>query len=170
MWAGVFGLPVLFVCEDNGFAATTRTKAMTAGEGPSARARSMGLPAVEIDGNDVLAVDAAAREMIDAVREGGGPRFLHVHTYRLTGHTGADPALYRPQDEVERRWQDDPIARAAALLESAGVAAEALTAARNEAFQEMRAAYDAATATPYPPIEQAFADVQDVGDPRREAF
>ena len=101
-WAKVFELPVLFVCEDNGFAATTRTKSMTAGDGPSARARAIGLPAEEIDGNDVLAVDLAARETIRAVREGGGPRFLHLHTYRLTGHTGADPATYRPKEEVER--------------------------------------------------------------------
>jgi len=167
-WAKVFGLPVLFVCEDNGFAATTRTKAMTAGEGPSARARSMGLPAVEIDGNDVLAVDAAAREMIEAVREGGGPRFLHVHTYRLTGHTGADPATYRPQEEVEERWRDDPIGQAEALLQAAGV--EALDAAREDALAEMKQVYDVARDTPFPPVAQAYADVQDVGDPRREAF
>src|SRR3954453_6624531 len=152
-WAKVFGLPVLFVCEDNGFAATTRTKTMTAGEGPSARARSLGLPAVEIDGNDVLAVDAAAREMIDAVRGGGGPRFLHVHTYRLTGHTGADPATYRPKEEVEERWRDDPIARAASLLEAAGV--EGLDAVREDAVAEMRRVYDTARDTPYPPIENA---------------
>ena len=169
-WGKVFGLPVLFVCEDNGFAATTRTKSMTAGDGPSARARAIGLPAEEVDGNDVLAVDLAARETINAVREGGGPRFLHLHTYRLTGHTGADPATYRPKEEVEARWRDDPLARAASLLESAGAKGGALTAARNEAFAEMLQAYDAAKATPYPPVEHAFADVQDVGDPRREAF
>jgi len=168
-WAKVFHLPVLFVCEDNGFAATTRTKLMTAGDGPSARARSLGLVAEEIDGNDVLAVDLSAREAIRAVRD-GGPRFLHLHTYRLTGHTGADPAAYRPSEEVERRWLDDPIARAAALLESAGVKGDALTAERDEAFREMREAYDAAKATPFPPVDQAFADVQDVGDPRVEAF
>ena len=167
-WAKVFGLPVLFVCEDNGFAATTRTKAMTAGEGPSARARSMGLPALEIDGNDVVAVDAAAREMIEAVRAGGGPRFLHVHTYRLTGHTGADPAAYRPKEEVEERWRDDPIARAAALLAAAG--AGGLDEAREEAVAEMRRVYEDARETPFPPLAQAYADVQDVGDPRREAF
>jgi pyruvate dehydrogenase E1 component alpha subunit len=166
-WAKVFGLPVLFVCEDNGFAATTRTKTMTAGEGPSARARSMGLPAVEIDGNDVVAVDAAAREMIEAVR-GGGPRFLHVHTYRLTGHTGADPATYRPKQEVEERWRDDPIARAASLLEGAGV--DGLASVQEEAVAEMRRVYDTARDTPYPPVENAYADVQDVGDPQREAF
>jgi TPP-dependent pyruvate/acetoin dehydrogenase alpha subunit len=169
-WAKVFGLPVLFVCEDNGFAAMTRTRAMTAGDGPSARARSLGLPAQEIDGNDVLAVEAAAREMIAAVRDGAGPRFLHVHTYRLTGHTGADPALYRPKDEVEARWRNDPIARIAALLEGAGVRRDTLSEAKEAAYREMRAAFETAKATPFPQVERAFADVQDVGDPRVEAF
>ena len=138
-WARVFGLPVLFVCEDNGFAAMTRTKSMTAGDGASARARAIGLAAEEIDGNDVLAVDLAAGEAVRAVREDGAPRFLHLHTYRLTGHTGADPATYRPKEEVEKRWRDDPIARAASLLEGAGARGDALTADRNEAFAEMRA-------------------------------
>lgn len=169
-WAKVFGLPVLFVCEDNGFAATTRTATMTAGDGPSARARSLGLVTEEVDGNDVLALDLAARELIRDVRDGGGPRFLHVHTYRLTGHTGADPAAYRPKAEVEERWLNDPIARAAALLESAGMKSEALDGARDEAFREMREAFESAKATPFPPVGQAFADVQDVGDPRQEAF
>ncbi len=169
-WAKVFGLPVLFVCEDNGFAATTRTRAMTAGEGPSARARSLGIAAEEVDGNDVLAVDAAARQAIAALRDGGGPRFLHLHTYRLTGHTGADPAAYRPKEEVEARWKDDPISRAAALLEAAGHPTASLAEARNAAYAEMIAAYEAARETPFPPVDQAFADVQDVGDPRAEAF
>ena len=169
-WAKVFDLPVLFVCEDNGFAATTRTRTMTAGEGPSARARSFGIPSLELDGNDVVAVDAAARESLEAIRDGAGPRFLHAHTYRLTGHTGSDPATYRPRDEVEARWRDDPIARTAGLLESAGAEAAGIARAKDEAYAEMRAAFEAARSTPYPPVAMAFVDVQDAGDPRREAF
>jgi acetoin:2,6-dichlorophenolindophenol oxidoreductase subunit alpha len=164
-WAGVFRLPVLFVCEDNGFAATTRTRALTSGEGPLARAQSLAVPGVEVDGNDVLAVEAATRELLDAVRTGGGPRFLHAKTYRLTGHTAADAAAYRPKEEVEARWLEDPIAQAAALLQSTDVDAALIAAQR-----EMAAAYAAALATPYPETTFAFTDVQDVGDPRVEAY
>ena len=148
-WASVFGLPVLFVCEDNGFAATTRTASMTAGPGPAARARSFGLVAEEVDGNDVLAVEAAAVSAIAAVRTGGGPRFLHARTYRLTGHTGADAAAYRPAE----------------VLREAGVSDVALAADRAAAEAEMRAAYDTARGAAYPGAEQAFVDVQDVGAP-----
>ncbi|MCL4767476.1 MAG: thiamine pyrophosphate-dependent dehydrogenase E1 component subunit alpha [Hyphomicrobiaceae bacterium] len=169
-WAAVFRLPVLFVCEDNGFAATTRTRTMTAGGGAAARAESIGIPSAEVDGNDVVAVDAAAAELASAVRSGGGPRFLLARTYRLAGHTGADPATYRPKEEVEARWKEDPIAHAAELLLAAGVSEAEIAADREAARREMRAAYTAAVATPYPAAEQAFQDIQDIGDPRVEAF
>ncbi len=168
-WAAVFRLPVLFVCEDNGFAATTRTRTMTAGGGAAARALSLGIPSAEVDGNDVLAVDAAAAELAAAVRS-GGPRFLVARTYRLAGHTGADPATYRPKEEVAARWKEDPIAHAAELLLAAGASQAGIAADREAAKREMHAAYAAAVATPYPLAEQAFQDVQDVGDPRAEAF
>jgi pyruvate dehydrogenase E1 component alpha subunit len=169
-WAKVFNLPVLFVCEDNGFAASTRTVDMTAGEGPVARARGIGLPAYDVDGNDVLAVEELMLELREAIRAGGGPQFLRARTYRLTGHTGADPATYRPKEEVEERWKQDPIARAAEMLRQAGVAEAELEADRDAARAEMQAAYEKAIATPYPPAERAFHDVQDIGDPRVEAY
>lgn len=168
-WAAVFGLPVLFVCEDNGFAASTRTRTMTAGPGPAARAEALGVPAVEIDGNDVLEVEDAARDLLEDARR-GKPRFLSAKTYRLTGHTGVDPAGYRDAAEVEEAWTREPIARARALLEAAGVAAAELDADAEAAEREMRAAYDAAKAAPWPDDDLAFADVQDVGDPRERAF
>lgn len=169
-WAKVFELPVLFVCEDNGFAATTRTQTMTAGTGPAARAESLGIPAVAVDGNDVQAVDSAMAELVAAVRSGGGPRFLWARTYRLTGHTGADPAAYRPSEEVEARWKDDPIARVAGLLHAAGIPEAEIAADGEAASAEMHSVHTAAVATPYPPAEQAYAEVQDAGDPRAGAF
>jgi pyruvate dehydrogenase E1 component alpha subunit len=169
-WAAVFRLPVLFVCEDNGFAATTRTSSMTAGEGPSARARAFGIVCEEVDGNDVLAVEDAARRLIAAVRDGGGPRFLHARTYRLTGHTGVDPATYRPADEVAARHLEEPILRARETLLGAGLSAADLDADRADAEREMAAAFDDARAAPFPPPEEAMRDVQDVGSPLERAF
>ncbi|MBN8889689.1 MAG: thiamine pyrophosphate-dependent dehydrogenase E1 component subunit alpha, partial [Rhodospirillales bacterium] len=164
------GLPVLFVCEDNGFAATTRTASMTAGAGPATRARAFGIVAEEVDGNDILAVDAAVQGLLAQVRGGGGPRFLHASTYRLTGHTGADAAPYRPAEEVAARRLEEPIGRAAELLRGAGVDAAALAADQAAAEAEIAAAYEAAFAAPYPEAAEAFRDVQDVGSPLQGAF
>lgn len=169
-WAAVRKLPILFVCEDNGFAATTRTAAMTAGDGPAARAESLGIPAVTIDGNDILAVDETARRLVGEIRGGDGPRFLLCKTYRLTGHTGADPAGYRGKDEVQAAWKNDPIARCRDLLATAGVKTDAIADADKAAHGEIDAAYKTAEASPFPPLSRAFADVQDVGDPRKEAY
>lgn len=169
-WAKVFELPVLFVCEDNGFAATTRTRALTAGPGPVARAESLGIPAVAVDGNDLLAVEEATREALEAIRAGGGPRLVHARTYRLTGHTGSDPAAYRAAEEVERAWDADPLARLAAVLETAGVASAAIEAEARRARAEIDRVYEAAVASPFPDRSEAARDVQDVGDPATRPF
>lgn len=169
-WAKVFDLPVLFVCEDNAWSATTRTDAMTGGDGPSARARSLGVPADEIDGNDLVAMDAAARSAIEAVRNGGGPRFLHCRTYRITGHTSVDAAPYRASAEVEEARKTCPIARLEAALGVAGVTASELDSIRNRAKEEMRAIRLEAQNTAWPDAQGAYTDVQDIGDPRERAF
>ncbi|MCH9000912.1 MAG: thiamine pyrophosphate-dependent dehydrogenase E1 component subunit alpha, partial [Proteobacteria bacterium] len=132
-WARIFDLPVLFVCEDNGFAATTRTRDLTGGPGPAARAESLGIPAAEVDGNDVVAVDEASRDALAALRAGAGPRFLLCRTYRLAGHTQADAGAYRSAEEVAAAWRDDPIARSRAWLVEAGADPEAMAAVERAA-------------------------------------
>ena len=169
-WARVYDLPVLFVCEDNTYAATTRTDTLTGGTGAAARAESLGLPASTVDGNDIIAVDETARRLLAAVRAGDGPQFLVAKTYRLTGHTGADPALYRSQDEVDARWQQDPIARCEALLRDSGIAPAELDDWRQRAKEEMQQAYSRAKAAAWPAVELAYADVQDIGNPSERAY
>ena len=159
-WAVVYRLPVLFVCEDNGFAATTRTEALTAGPGPAARAESLGLTAAQVDGNDIAAVDVAAREFIAAARA-GEPCFLHAKTWRLEGHTASDKGAYREASEVEARWADEPIARCEALLAQAGVDPWRFEAARDAAGREMEAVFEEARAADWPPVSTAFDDVLD---------
>lgn len=169
-WAAVYKLPVLFVCEDNGFAATTRTSAMTAGAGPAARAEAIGIPASTVDGNDLLAVDEVARRLVAEIRGGSGPRFLYCKTYRLTGHTGADLAPYRTQEEVAEAWKNDPLARLKDALTTAGATTAELKAQEDAARAEMDEAYAQAKASPFPPLSRALEDVQDIGDPRVDAY
>ena len=169
-WARVFDLPVLFVCEDNSYSASTRTHEMTAGKGASARAASMDIPTAEVDGNDVVAVDDAAALLVDEIRAGKGPRFLHARTYRLTGHTAADAAPYRPQSELDEGLLREPIRRLAARLMDAGVTSEELSAVADHVRREVDEAYENAKSASYPDVSVAFEDVQDIGDPRLEAF
>ncbi len=160
-WAKIFALPVLFFCEDNQFSATTRSCAVSAGPGPSARAQSFGIQSVTVDGNDVLEVDAVVRDTLATVRAGRGPCFIHAITYRLTGHTATDPAGYRDSDEVAEGWRQDPIARAAAMLVDAGMAASELENMNDEAGQAMRAVLDEARASPWPEDRHTHTHVQD---------
>ena len=162
-WAKIFELPLLFVCEDNRYSATTPTGAMTAGAGAAARARGIGLPADTVDGNDVLAVDTAARDLIARIRSGGGPQFLHALTYRVKGHVSVDAAAYRDQGELQRALEGDPLKLAGLQLAALGVAAERISAVDTEAQAEIEAALAAAHAAPPPEPTEAYADVQDTG-------
>ena len=162
-WAKIYGLPVLFVCEDNQWAATTATRELTAGGGPASRAEALGIESVAVDGNDVEAVDAATSRLAAEIRAGAGPRFLHARTYRLKGHTAADAGAYRKPEEVAARWAEDPLVRLTARLASLGVTANDLAAEERAARAEIAAALAVATAAPWPDSAQAYAHVQDVG-------
>jgi pyruvate dehydrogenase E1 component alpha subunit len=162
-WARIYDLPVLFVCEDNRYSATTATEAMTGGEGAAARAASIGIPAMTVDGNDVVAVEEAARDLVRHVRAGSGPRFLHAITYRVKGHVSVDPATYRDAAEVARALEQDPLAIAAAKLAARGVADAEIARARTDAEAEIAAAIAAASAAPFPETALAYTDIQDTG-------
>jgi pyruvate dehydrogenase E1 component alpha subunit len=164
-WAALYRLPVLFVCEDNGFAAFTRNSTVTAGGGPAVRAEACGVPATAVDGEDVLAVDAVASDLVARIRGGAGPQFLHAKCYRWEGHTGTDAAAYRPAEEAAAARQRDCIRRLAALLEGAGVTADEIAAAEAEAVAEMAGHRAAAMAASWPEPGAAFTDVQDAGAP-----
>ena len=160
-WAALYKLPVLFVCEDNGVAAFTATETVTAGPGVIARAESLGVTGVSVDGNDVISVDAAAERLVAEVRGGNGPRLLHAKTFRWTGHTSTDAAAWRDPQDVKAGKAGCPIARLRATLIERGAKnfAEIEAAARTE----MAACRKLANGAPWPKPETAFDDVQDVG-------
>jgi pyruvate dehydrogenase E1 component alpha subunit len=162
-WAQIYRLPVLFVCEDNRYSATTATEAMTGGEGAAARADAIGIPGCVVDGNDVEAVDAAAAALVEEVRAGRGPRFLHAVTYRVKGHVSVDPAAYRNAEEVNRALEEDPLQTAVEKLAALGVTAAEIERIRGEAEREIAAAVAAAHAAPWPAAAGAYGDIQDTG-------
>jgi TPP-dependent pyruvate/acetoin dehydrogenase alpha subunit len=162
-WAQVYHLPVLFVCEDNRISATTPTGPMTAGEGVSARARSFAIPGVQVDGNDVEAVDAAARQYVKEIRAGGGPRLIHAVTYRFKGHVYVDPGTYRDPAEVQAALAADPLIRARGRLQSLGVSADRIEAVDAAARAEIERALAEAEAAPWPEPAAAYEDIMDTG-------
>jgi pyruvate dehydrogenase E1 component alpha subunit len=157
-WAAIHALRVLFVCEDNRWSATTATGTTTAGEGALARSRAIGVPGVEVDGNDVLAVDREAAALVEKVRTGEGPQFLHAITYRFKGHVSVDPAAYRDGEEVSRALENDPL-----TVAEKAISVEEARRFREEAESEVKRALEVAAAAPWPPAAEAYQDVQDTG-------
>jgi TPP-dependent pyruvate/acetoin dehydrogenase alpha subunit len=161
-WAAVRRLRILFVCEDNRWAATTETGSTTAGAGALARAEAIGVPGRKADGNDVFDVWQATRALLPEVRA-GAPRMLHAVTYRVKGHVSVDVAGYRDAAKHDRELERDPLVLAAARIEALGVAREALEAIGREAKAEVAAAVAAAHAAPLPDPRAAYEEVQDTG-------
>jgi pyruvate dehydrogenase E1 component alpha subunit len=157
-WARIYALPVLFVCEDNRWSAMTATGTMTAGEGALVRARAIGVPGAAVDGNDVFAVDERAGELLERIRTGDGPQFLHAVTYRFKGHVSVDPATYRAGEEVSRALENDPL-----LAAERRIGAETARAIRAAAEEEVRRALASAAAAPWPDRAAAYTDIQDTG-------
>jgi pyruvate dehydrogenase E1 component alpha subunit len=158
-WAQVYGLPVLFICEDNRISATTPTKTMSAGEGAFARAKSFGIPAVQVDGNDVMAVHEAAAKMTAEIRTQGGPRFIHAVTYRFKGHVSVDPGTYRDPKEVEAAIKNDPLIATRNKLIAAGLPLSQVEAIEAEAQKEIATALAVAEAAPWPVVTDAYEDI-----------
>jgi pyruvate dehydrogenase E1 component alpha subunit len=164
-WAKLFNLPVLFVCEDNGYSVTLKTKDFTAGPPFIERAKSFGIPTYSINGNDVVTVANMAGPLIDAIRQGSGPQFLHATTYRWYGHLAHDKGLYRDPAEVLAAKEDDCIRHAEAWLLQHGANAQELTSLAKQADEEIQYAVKDALVAPFPDASTAWQDVQDIGSP-----
>ena len=162
-WAQVYKLPILFVCEDNRISATTPTGTMTAGEGVSARAQALGLPAIKVDGNDARTVDETAARLISEIRAGQGPRLLHAVTYRFKGHVSVDPGTYRDPLEVEAAKRNDPLLITQRQLLAMGATQAEIDAIDHAALAEIRDALEVAEAAPWPLAGDAYQDIMNTG-------
>jgi TPP-dependent pyruvate/acetoin dehydrogenase alpha subunit len=149
-FAKVFSLPLVFVCENNGYGEYTPMAQVTAGEIVS-RATAMEVPARIVDGMDIRETRAAAREVFAQVRGGGGPFFVEARTYRFVGHSRSDPGRYRPDGELDRWRERDPLALAQSWLREHLEDADARISAVDDAVAEQMATIEAsALAAPFP--------------------
>ena len=117
-FAGVWHLPIVFVCQNNQWAISVPLKKQTHSRTIAQKALAYGLPGLQVDGNDVLAVYRASREAVERAREGDGPTLIECVTYRLGVHTTADdPTKYRSEEEVKEWERKDPLTRFGAYLD-----------------------------------------------------
>jgi pyruvate dehydrogenase E1 component alpha subunit len=124
-FAGVFQTPVIFVCQNNHWAISIPRRKQTRSKTLAQKALAYGIPGIQVDGNDVLAVYSAAREAVDRARSGDGPTLIECVTYRMSVHTTADdPKRYRKDEEVEEWVKRDPIARFQKYLVQKGLLTE----------------------------------------------
>ena len=151
--AALWKLPVILVCENNGYVEFSPLSAHTVVERLADYASVYSIPAVTVDGGDVQAVRDAVTEAVDRARGGGGPSFVEVLTHRLRGHYEGDPARYRMLSEREEWKRKDPVARFARHLAKSGVASEILDDA--EAAARARVAGAAGQALADPPADPA---------------
>jgi len=159
--AQLWGLPVVYVIENNQYAMGTSTARSSAQPDLCRRGESFAIPGYKVDGMDVLAARKAGLDAAAHCRAGKGPVILEMNTYRYRGHSMSDPAKYRSKEEVDRmRREHDPIDRARALLLAQGLADEAaLKAIDREIKQIVQEAVDFATASPEPEAAELFTDI-----------
>jgi acetoin:2,6-dichlorophenolindophenol oxidoreductase subunit alpha len=155
----VLKLPLLFVCENNGYGEYTPYRSVTAGE-IRARAEVMDVPAETIDGMSVWTVREAAARALAHVRGGDGPAFIEAITYRFVGHSRSDPGAYRPEGELEQWRARDPIVVLRAQLEVEGVDASRLDELERESAEELERMRESglAAAFPSPSATREFKD------------
>ena len=152
--AQLWQLPVLFVCENNLYAMGTALERSEAQTDIRARAASYGMAAAAVDGMDVVAVEAAARAAVAAVRAGAGPMLLECRTYRLRAHSMFDAQLYRDKAEVEEWRARGPLTTLTTALKAAGLMTEDdFQRALREVDAEVQAAVEFAAVAEWEPAE-----------------
>ena len=160
-FAGVFDLPVVFLCRNNGWAISVPVERQSRTRTFAEKAIAYGIPGVRVDGNDVFAVVAATRQALARGARGEGPTLIEAITYRMGGHsTSDDPNRYRQSEELKSWALRDPIERVKRYLTGTGAWSDVdEQRLREEVEQRFREAVASAERTPPPPLESMFDDV-----------
>lgn len=163
--ASIWKLPVVFVCENNGYGISMSSTRHQAIADVADRAAAYDIPGVVVDGNDVMAVYEAIGEAVKRARAGQGPSLVECKTYRHHGHFEGDPTTYRSKEEVAAWMKKDPIPRFEAVLKDMGVLDDAgFAAIQQEIAGEIEAAVKFAEESPWPDPAEVTDDVYE-GEP-----
>lgn len=158
--ASLWKLPVIYVIENNQYGMGTSVARASATVDLYKRGEGFGIPGVAVDGMDVLAVNAAARDAVAYVKAGNGPFILEMKTYRYRGHSMSDPAKYRSKEELEKmRTERDPINRLHALLTAQGVDEAAFKKIETEIKAIVTDAAEFAQTSHEPDVSDLWTDV-----------
>ena len=160
-FAGVTKAPCIFFCQNNQWAISVPLSKQTASESIAIKAKAYGMPGIQVDGNDVLAVFKVVQEALKRARNGDGPTFIEAITYRMGPHTSSDdPTRYRSQEDVEEQRKKDPIARFEKyLLNKSVLADEKIKEITNRIDEEINTYISQAERTPPPELIEMFTDV-----------
>jgi len=155
-FAGVFQVPAVFVCQNNHWAISIPRNKQTRSKTLAQKALAYGIPGIQVDGNDVLAVYSAAKEAVDRARAGGGPTLIECVTYRMSVHTTADdPKRYRQENEVQEWVAKDPLVRFQKYLKGKKVLTnKKIEVIEEEIRQEIKEA-----------VEKTEKRMEEIGDP-----
>jgi pyruvate dehydrogenase E1 component alpha subunit len=158
--AAIWGLPVVYICENNQYGMSMSTQRAFNIDRVSQRADSYGMAGVTVDGNDVIAVYDAASEAVERARSGGGPTLVECVTYRWKGHSKSDQELYRTKEEIEAWKKKDPIKRFQELLVGEGILDdEEIARIEEEARRTIAAALEFAKSSPEPDVDTILEGV-----------
>ena len=157
--AAVWGLPVIFVVEDNTWGISVSKQDSTAVARNDVRAAAYDIPGYYVENNDPIAIYDIAGEAIARARAGGGPSLIEIETFRLAGHFMGDAEAYRPEGEKESLRLRDPIPAFRALLQKEGVTSAQLDSLEVAADAEVAAAITFAQDSDYAPVEDALTHV-----------
>ncbi len=178
-FAGVFDVPVVFVCQNNQWAISVPRDEQTASKSIAQKALAYGFPGIQVDGNDLLASYAATREAVDRARSGEGPTLVELCTYRLSVHTTADdPTKYRSEEEVEEWNERDPLPRFQRYLMGKSLLDEEeierledeIEAEIDAAWEEASAQMEKASEDPGHMFEHVYADMPAHIREQRDSF
>src|SRR5712691_4982022 len=160
-FAGVWHVPIVFVCQNNQWAISVPIKKQTHSRTLAQKALAYGFPGIQVDGNDVLAVYAASREAVERARRGDGPTLIECITYRLGMHTTSDdPTKYRSAEEVAAWERKDPLTRFSAYLRKKNLLEEGLEAQVDAEIAEAVQRFEASPpADPLTMFDHVYAEL-----------